>query len=99
MLDSETIYQYCIRVKYVVNAIRGANGIIEDENMVRKFLRTLLFKYDIRFSTIQELRCIPGNVITLEGLVGRLTNFELYNFENVSSKSVPNNWYPSFSAC
>ena len=65
MLESEIFSQYYIRVKDVVNAIRGANGTIDDENMVRKVLRTLLPKCAIRFSSIQELRSIPGNVLNL----------------------------------
>ena len=69
MLESETIPQYCERVKDVVNAIRGANGVKEDETMVRKVLKTLLPKYSIRFFSIQGLRCIIGNDLTLEGLV------------------------------
>ena len=68
--------------------MRGANGTIDDETVVRKVLRTHLPQYAIRVSTIQELRCILGNVITLEGLVGRLTTFELNNFINVSTKNV-----------
>ena len=66
MLESENISQYCTWVKDVVNAIRGSVGIIDDETIVRKVLRTLLPKYSIRVSTMQELRCIPGNTITLE---------------------------------
>ena len=51
MLESETIAQYCERIKDVVNAI-GANRKIEDETMVNKFLRTVLPKYAIRVSAI-----------------------------------------------
>ena len=88
MLESENISQYCTRVKDVFNAIRGATGIIDDEIVVIKVLRTLLPKYAIRVSAIQELRCILNNVIALEVLVGRLTIFELDNFDNVSIESV-----------
>ena len=88
MLENENISQYCTRVKDVVNAIRGATRIIDDETMVSKVLRTLLPKYAIRVSAIQELTCIPSNVITLEGLVGKLIAFELDNFDNISTKSV-----------
>ena len=61
--------------------------------MVRKVLRTLPPKYAIRVSDIQELRCIPGNILTLEDLVGRLTNFELDNFDNnLPSRSIETNF-------
>ena len=88
MLENENISQYCTRVKDVVNAIRGFARIIDDETIVRKVLRTLLPKYAIRFFAIQELTCIPNNVISLEGLVGRLTAFELDNFGNVSFENI-----------
>ena len=42
----------------------------------------------IRVFAIQELRCISGNDLTLEGLVGRLTTFELYNFENYKPENI-----------
>lgn len=38
--------------------------------------------YAIRVSSIQEMRCDPKNDINLDALVGRLTNFELDNFDN-----------------
>ena len=56
--------------------------------VLRKFLRILLPIYAIRVSTIQEFRCILGNNLTLEGLVGRLTTFELSNFDNYKLESL-----------
>ena len=53
-----------------------------------KVLRTLLPIYAIRVSTIQELRCIPGNDLSLEGLVGRFTTFELSNFDNYKLENI-----------
>ena len=37
---------------------------------------------------IQELRCILGNNLTLEGLVVRITTFELSNFDNYKPESL-----------
>ena len=51
-------------------------------------MRTLLPIYAIRFSIIQELRYIPGNNLTLEVLVGRLTAFKLSNYNNYKSESL-----------
>ena len=34
-----------------------------------------------RIYAIQESRCNPGNVLTLESLVGKLTYFELSNYD------------------
>ena len=53
-----------------------------------KVFKTLLPVYGIRVSTIQELICIPGNKLKLEGLVGRLTTFELSNFDNYKPESL-----------
>ena len=50
--------------------------------MVNKVLRTLLPIYAIRVLDIQEMRCNLKNDITLDALVGRLTAFELDNFDN-----------------
>ena len=88
MQEGETIIQYCARIKDVGNAIRESNGIIEGEIVINKVLRTLLPIYAIRVSVIQELRCIPGSDLTLEGLVGRPTTFELSNFDNFKSENV-----------
>ena len=80
--EGQNIAQYASKIKEVVSAIRSVNGVLDDETIIRKFLRTFLPIYSIRVSSIQELRCILGNKITLEGIVGRLTTFELSNFDN-----------------
>ena len=71
-----------------MNSIRRANGIIDDDIVTSKVLRTLLPIYVIIFSSIQELRCIRGTNMSIEGLVGRLTTFELSNFDNFKSENV-----------
>ena len=88
MEEGENIAQYVARIKEVVSAIKGATSKIDDDTMLRKLLITLLPIYAIRVSTIQELRCISGNDLTLEGLVGRLTAFELSNFDNYKLESI-----------
>ena len=62
--------------------------ISTDETDINKVLRTLLPIYAISVSSIQELRCVPSSNITLEGLMGRLTSFELSNFDNFKSESI-----------
>ena len=94
MEEGENIVQYASRIKELVSAIRSVNGILYDETIIRKVLRTLLPIYAIRVSTIHELRCIPGNKLTLKGIVGRLTAFELSNFDNYR----PENLESSFKA-
>ena len=56
--------------------------------MLGKVLIKLLPTYVIRVSTIQELRYIQGNDLTLEGLIGTLISFELSNYENYKPKSL-----------
>lgn len=77
MQEGETIVQYYAMTNNIVNSIRGSNGKIEDETVIRRVLRTPLPIYAIRVSVIQELRCNPGRNLTLEEPVGRLTTFEL----------------------
>lgn len=69
-------------MKEVVSAIRSLGGQLDDDIINKKYLRTLLPIYAIRVSAIQELRCVLGNTLTFEGIVGRLTTFELSNFDN-----------------
>ena len=57
-------------------------------------MRTLLPIYVIRVSAVQELRCVPGNTLTFEGIIGRLTAFELSNFANYK----PDNFESAFKA-
>lgn len=69
-------------MKEVLSAIRCLGGTLDNDTVNSKYLRTLLPIYAIRVSAIQELRCIPGNDLSLEGIIGRLTAFELSNFDN-----------------
>ena len=65
MQEDENIAQYFSKIKDVVNAIRVATDKIGDDTVLSEVLRTLLPLYAIRVSTIQELRCMPGNDLTL----------------------------------
>ena len=51
--EGENVSQYFSRIKDVVNAIRGAIGIIDDDTILSKVLRTLFPVYAIRVSSIQ----------------------------------------------
>ena len=69
-------------MKEVVSSIRSLGGQLLEETVSSKYLRTLLPIYAIRVLAIQELRCVPGNVFSFEGIIGRLIAFELSNFDN-----------------
>ena len=84
--EGEKIAQYASRIKEVISAIRSFVGHLDDEIVLRKVLRTLLPIYAIRVSTIQEMRCIPRNKLTLEGLVGRLVAFEFPTLTTTSQR-------------
>ena len=82
MREDEHIEKYVERIKASVSAIRESRGNIEDTTVASKVLRILLSIYAIRVLAIQEMRCDPNNKINLDALVGRLTKFELDNYDN-----------------
>ena len=82
MREDENIAKYVEIIKASVSAIRAFGGLIDEKIVVSKVLRTLLPIYATRVSIIQEPRCDPNYTTTLDSLVGRLTAFELDNFDN-----------------
>ena len=90
MREDENIAKYVERIKASVSAIKASRGKIEDETIISKVLRILLHVYAISVSEIQERRCEENNNITLDAIVGRLTIFELDNFDNyvLDSKNI-----------
>ena len=82
MREDENIAKYVERVKACVSTIRASGGDIKGETIISKVLRTLLPIYAIGVSAIQERRCEENHQINLEAIVGRLTAFELDNFDN-----------------
>ena len=94
MEEGENATQYGARMREVVSAIRSLGGQLEEEIVSSEYLRTLFSIYAIRVSAIQELRCIQGNTLTFEGIIGRLTAFILSNFDNYK----PNNLESTFKA-
>ena len=82
MKEGENITQYSTRIKEVFNAIRGFGGVLEEDTVVSKILRTLLPTYAIRVSAIQEMREVANKNVTLDSLIGRLISFEMNNFDN-----------------
>ena len=81
MREDENIAKDSDRIKANFCYMKASGGKIEDERVVSGFIRTLLPKYVIKVSTIQEMRCNPKNDITLDVVVGRLTTFELDNYD------------------
>ena len=90
MREDENIAKYVERIKASVSVIRASRGKIEEETVISRVLRTLLPVYAIRVSSIQERRCEENHKINLDAIVGRLTYFELDNYDNYvpSSKNI-----------
>ena len=82
MREDENITKYVERIKASISAIKVSGGKLEGEIVISKVLRTLLLVDAIRVSVIQERRCEENHKITLDAIVGRLTAFELDNFDN-----------------
>jgi hypothetical protein len=82
MKEGENVVHYVNQIKEVVSAIKVDGGFISYYDIVSNVLRTLLPIYVIKFFVIQEVRVMTGNDLTLDGLVGRLTTFELSNYDN-----------------
>ena len=82
MREDENVAKYVERVKACVSAIKASREDINEETVISKVLRTLLPIYAIKVSVIQERRCEANHKINLEAIVGRLTAFELDNYDN-----------------
>lgn len=93
MKEGENIVQYTNRLKEVVHAIRAFGGNIDDETVIKKILRTLLPVYAIRISVIHETRATSN--LTLDTLIGKLTTFELNNFNNSVVPSIESTFMSS----
>ena len=88
MDEGENATKYGARMKEVVSAIRSLGVQLQEEIVSRKYLRNLLPIYAIRVSSIQDLRCVQGNTLTFEGIIGRLDTFELSNFDNYKPENL-----------
>ena len=85
--EDENIAKYVERIKASVSAIKAYGGDTQETTIVSKVFRTLLPIYAIRVSSIQDMRCDPTKKITLDYVVGRLTVFELDNYDNYTPSS------------
>jgi hypothetical protein len=82
MREDKNIAKYVERVKANVSGIKASRGEIKDRIFRSNVIRTLLPIYSIRVSVIQERSCKENHKITLDVIVGRLTTFELDNYDN-----------------
>jgi hypothetical protein len=75
MNEKEAIATYILRVDEVVNAIRGLGEEIDESLVVQKVLRSLLLKYDVKVSAIEEIRDLTK--MTMDELHGSLIEYEM----------------------
>ena len=75
MNEKEDIATYLLRVDEVVNAIRGLGEDLDESLVVQKVLRSLLLKYDVKVSAIEETRDLTK--MTMDELHGTLMAYEM----------------------
>jgi hypothetical protein len=75
MNEKEDITTYLLRVDEVVNAIRGLGEELDESLVLKKVLRSLLLKYDVKVSTIEETRDLTK--MTMDELHGSLIAYEM----------------------
>ena len=75
MLEDESIHDYYLNILNIANGFDSLGEKISDEKLVRKVLRSLPKKFDMKVTAIEEAHDISG--IKVDELVGSLQNFEL----------------------
>lgn len=75
MKDSESMQDYCSRVVFIVNQIRGLRYKLSEEEVVAKVLRSLHPKFDFVAVAIEESKDITK--LTLDELRGSLQAHEV----------------------
>ena len=72
MAENKTIHSFFDRVNNIVYQIRSNGGKIEDENVIRKILRSLSQKYNIIATTIEEANKKNLSQLNIPELMGLL---------------------------
>ncbi|XP_059067536.1 uncharacterized protein LOC131858341 [Cryptomeria japonica] len=75
MKEEEKILDYLQRVDEIVNAIRGIGEYVSDEVIVKKVLRSLTTKYDIKVSAIEEAKDLK--IFSMDELFGSLSSYKM----------------------
>lgn len=82
MKDDEKIADYLHRFDETVNTIKGLGEDIVDEILVKKVLRSLTPKSDIKVSTIEEAKDLE--IFTMGELFGSLIAYEMRKTDDSS---------------
>lgn len=81
--DDETIASYFLRIDKIVNSRRGLGEIVDEQDVDRKVIRTLLPKFETKVSTLEEKKIF--STMTLDNLQGILTAYEMRIGSNFST--------------
>jgi rubrerythrin len=75
MNEGETFSKYFLRVEELVNSMKGLGEKIEDAFLVQKILRSLLDRFNPKFSAIEELNDLK--TLSIDQILGNLTAYEM----------------------
>jgi hypothetical protein len=75
MKEYETVGKYFPRVEEMVNAMKALGETIEEPSLVKKILRSLLDRFNLKVSAIEELNDIK--TLEFDQLLGTLTAYEM----------------------
>ena len=75
MLDDESIHDYHLNILDIANAFDSLGEKISDEKLVRKILRSLPKRFDMKVIAIEEVQDISN--MKVDELIGSLQNFEI----------------------
>jgi hypothetical protein len=84
MKDEKNVAAYLLHVDEIVNTIRGLSEIVAEPMIVQKVLRSLLFRFDAKFSSIKEMKDLDQ--LTMDELHDILTSYEMRNEKEKPSK-------------
>jgi len=78
MREDENITTFMPRVNELVCGIRNVGGVLDEDEIVGKILRSLPASYKIKVAAIEEFRV--HTTVTRDQLAGKLATFEITEF-------------------
>ncbi|KAK2362889.1 gag-protease polyprotein [Trifolium repens] len=84
MKEEETIYDFHMSVLDLANSFDSLGERLSDEKLVRKILRSLPKRFDMKVTTVEEAKDIAS--MKVEEVVGSLQTFEMNFSEKVEKK-------------
>jgi len=75
MLEDESIQEYHLNILDIANSFESLGDKFFDEKLVRKVLRSLPKRFDMKVTAIEEAQDI--SCLKVDELIGSLQNFEI----------------------